>query len=78
MWDSCLVADGCVRPNDGCLSDNGGCLSFDGCFGFDGCTMGCLASPLRMIVLVGLLLYGEWPMPAPAEVNSSQKITTDQ
>ncbi|MEL6307030.1 MAG: hypothetical protein AAFQ52_02755, partial [Chloroflexota bacterium] len=46
--------DGCSNSGDGCLGFDGGC--FDGFSG--GCSL--LFLPLRWLVIVGLMLYGDW------------------
>jgi hypothetical protein len=79
-FDGCVDfggGDGCIDlPGDGCLSGIGdGCLEGvgggcfdgfgDGCSGLDGCSLGCLVLPLRIIVILGLRVYGDWPVPPP-------------
>lgn len=76
LWgamDGCFWVD-FAFGNDGCLpfgGDDGGCIDIDlGCFSFDGCSFdGCSAYsivglPLRMLVILGLILYGDWDFKA--------------
>lgn len=65
IWDGCLIADGCLPSSDGCLPSNG-------CSAFDSCTVGCVGGPLRLMVIVGLMLYGEWPVQAPHQSDTPQ------
>lgn len=61
-FDACLL-DGCFywHIGDGCFDFDGGCIDFDGgCFDIGGaCTVG-FFFPLRFIVIIGLMLYGDW------------------
>ncbi len=56
-------SDGCVPDLPGCSGNDNGCLpDFDGgCIpDFDGCSYSGLLFPLRIMVIVGLILYGDW------------------
>ena len=67
LLDGCIYADftGCtdVDFDGGCLDFGGdGCVDLDigGCFDFGGgCSM-LFLFPLRWIVILGLMLYGDW------------------
>ena len=72
ILDGCyyMPVDGCAYFDfdGGCLEFDGGCLDIgDGCAAFDGgcldigsgCTMLTLF-PLRLFVIIGLMLYGDW------------------
>ncbi|MEM9953223.1 MAG: hypothetical protein AAF846_16580 [Chloroflexota bacterium] len=62
--DACMMMDACLHTDlTGCFDGrDGGCLDLDfgRCFNFDGgCSMLFLL-PLRWLVIVGLMLYGDW------------------
>lgn len=62
LWDGCFyigLGDGCfdIGDSDGCID-----LDFDGgCFDIgDSCSMSMVTLPLRIAVILGLMLYGDW------------------
>jgi hypothetical protein len=65
LWDGCFFIswipwdfDGCIPDFDGgCFDIGDGCNIGDGC-SFDGCSMVFL--PFRMMIILGLMLYGDW------------------
>ncbi len=64
LTDSCFYIsfDGCFDFDGGCLdSGDGGCLEFDGgCFDIGGGCALVMLLPLRILVIAGLMLYGDW------------------
>ena len=73
LVDGCyyMSLDGCSTDFDGgcfdfdfdggCLEFDGGCLDIgDGCAGFDGGCAMMTMFPLRLFVITGLMLYGDW------------------
>ena len=69
LWDGCYFidfSDGCYDFDGGCFGfgDNDGCIDLDfdgGCFdGFDGRSMMLIMQPFRVLVIWGLMIYGDW------------------
>lgn len=63
IGDACLftASDGCVELSiDGCTElPIDGCTNSDGCLDFNSYVM-LVMLPLRWVVILGLMLYGDW------------------